>query len=334
VLAAGLAALMAGVTLVLAGPGNGATAAPPVAVRGKPNLGVAEILAVPSQARAGGTFAVKVLVDNLGKARAPSSLVSLHLSRDATKSGGDLPVGRAPVSGMDPWQVRTASGRIAVPDWAQGKYFVIACADAARKVAESRERDNCGTSREKVRIVRPVNGLLVGTLDLYDSGDLDGGTWTKSWERYAQANITMTVRGPSEDVAVRDDGGGYSWMGQETTVVPDPDCPTTKTEDEEMVGLFQYDGQPVSALTGRYLDEVLQHLQVEFTMEYAVKGSITGPCIETQHFDVTVEQTTLVDLRQVSRDDDTIHYVVESSSSQGEASPWDTIDGTLELRLD
>jgi hypothetical protein len=329
-LAAGLAALLAGVTLVLAGPRDGAAAAG----RGKPNLGVAGILAVPHEVESGATFAVKVMVDNLGKARARSSRVSLHLSRDTTKGGGDLPVGGAPVPGMDPWQVRTVTGRITVPGSARGSYFVIACADAGRKVAESRERDNCSASQEKVRIIHPVHGLLVGTLDLYDSGQEDGPVWHHLWERYAQAQITMSVTGLPDDLRVVDDGSGYSWLGESTTTIDDPDCPTTTKEDEQMVGLFQYGSQAVSDLRGTSRDPDLSRLRLSAQMEYDVTGSVTS-CDGTRPYTDTTEYLTLLDLAEVSRSEEKITYSVTGSwVGPDQPAQWDSVEGTLELRLD
>lgn len=317
---------------VAAGAGT-APAAAAAAARGRPNLGVAEVLAVPVEVQSGGRFAVKVLVDNLGTAPARASRVSLHLSRDERRSAGDLAVGGGAVKGIEPLRVRTATGRIEVPASARGSYYVIACADSTRTVAESRERDNCGASRTTVRVVHPVDGLLVGTLDLYDSGSIDTEGWDVVWERYAQAEITMTVRGRGDDIRVVDDGSGYSWVGESTTTVANEECPSTKQEDETMVGLFQYAGQSISDLTGTARDPDVRRLRLSAAMEYDLAGTVTS-CGEVVPYAGTTEYVTDLDLEQVSRTDTTITYRVAAAwAGEGEPAQWDTIDGTLELRL-
>jgi hypothetical protein len=301
----------------------------------RPDLGIAGILSVPAQVRAGGHFGVKVMVVNEGTAAAPGSRVTVHLSRDRKKSAGDTTVGRTAAGRLDPWGIDTVAAKLAVPGSARGEYYLIACADAARKVRESKEKNNCNASEATVEVVAPIQGVLTGTLDFYDSGTSASGTSTEKWDRFAQAQITMRISGRGDDIRVVDDGSSYSWLGEYTETIPLPDCTTTRREDEEKVSDFLQPGQTVSDLQGRAVDPALEVIDLSVDMAYDITGSITscgqGPVPYT---DASIYGTG-IGLQQVTATEDAITYEVGSSWTDGGlADQWDDIQGTLTLELD
>jgi hypothetical protein len=112
----------------------------------KPDLTVTSVSA-PAAVRAGERLAVKAKVGNTGKARAKASVTAFYLSKDA-KPGGDrklAPTWATP--GLAPGRSARATTKVLVPAGVTpGDYRVIACADAARKVAEAKEGNNCRAS--------------------------------------------------------------------------------------------------------------------------------------------------------------------------------------------
>jgi hypothetical protein len=301
----------------------------------KPNLGVAGILKVPVQVRAGGHFGVKVMVVNEGTAPAPASQVSVHLSRDAKKSSGDLNVGRTTAGKIEPWGVHTVPATIDLPESARGVYYVIACADAARKVRELRENDNCNASSTTVEVVAPVEGVLTGTLDFYDSGTSTTGPGTETWDRFAQAEITMMISGRGDDIRVVDDGSAYSWVGEYVETIPLPGCTASRREDEEGVADFLTPGESVSALEGRATDPELEVLQLSASMEYDITGLIRACGQDPLPYTDRIEYSTGLGLQRVASTDDTVTYeVVNSWTDGGLPDQWDDIQGTLILQLE
>ncbi|WP_243059312.1 CARDB domain-containing protein [Nocardioides sp. SR21] len=302
----------------------------------RPNLGINDILRVPAQVRAGGHFGVKVMVINQGgAARAKASQVSLHLSRDARKSAGDLNVGRTSVGEIDDWGVQTVPATIDLPESAIGSYYVIACADAARKIRETRENDNCNAGSSTVEVVAPIEGVLTGTLDFWSSEELESGNTLETWSRHAQAEITMEISGRGTDIRVVDDGSSYTWGGDYAFTVRYPECVTTNSEVEERADAFQKPGEQISDLEGRADDPTLQIVDLSVAMEYDITGSITSCGQPPVPYTDRSEYTTGLGLQQVSATDDAIVYEVSSDwTGAGEPSQWDTVEGTLTLTLD
>lgn len=302
----------------------------------RPNLGINDILRVPAQVRAGGQFAVKVMVVNQGgNARAKASQVSLHLSRDAKKSSGDLNVGRTSVGEIDDWGVQTVPASIDLPESAIGTYYVIACADAARKIRETRENDNCNAGSSTVEVVAPIEGVLTGMLDFWSSDEVESGSTHETWSRHAQAEIRIEVGGRGSDIRVVDGGSSYTWGGDYLHTIQYPDCVYTRSEQEERVDDFLKPGERISDLQGTADDPTLQMIDLEVKMEYDVTGSLRTcgqpPVPYTDH----IEYTTGVGLQQVSSTDDSITYRVASDwTGAGEPSQWDSVEGTLTLDLE
>jgi hypothetical protein len=301
----------------------------------RPNLGIVAVRHAPELARAGGEFAVKVTVSNEGTAPAPASQVSVHLSRDAKKSSGDLNVGRASVGAIDDWKIQAVPATVKVPGSAIGRYYVIACADAARKVRETRETDNCNASTDTVEVIVPLEGVLTGTLDFYSYGEVESGNTLETWSRHAQTEITMEISGRGSDIRVVDDGSSYSWGGDHALTVRYPECVTTHSEVEQRADDFLKPGQQISDLQGRADDPTLKTIDLSVDMEYDVSGSLRSCGEPPLLYDDTYEYLTGVGLTQVAATDDALTYEVGSDwTGAGEGSQWDTIEGTLTLALD
>lgn len=146
-LAALAACLMAGLTVV---PAVGA---------GKPNLVVAAVSNPPSAEVAGGTFKVTDTVANKGSGTAPASKTAYFLSAN-TSFGGDVKLqGSRRVGKLRPGTKSRGTATVTVPQSIKpGSYHVIVCADAARAVSETSDKDNCRASGKKVSFLKAPQG--------------------------------------------------------------------------------------------------------------------------------------------------------------------------------
>jgi len=320
---AGAACLAALLTALATG---GPAETKPRPTKPKPNLGVVEVLGVPAEVQAGGRFAVKVLLGNHGTAAAPRTRLSLLLSRDTKPSGDDLAAGRARVPRIDSGGVKTVAAPAVAKASASGSYHVVACVKAGRQ-------RNCQASRSTIRVLHPVNGVLSGTLDLYDSGELSLGASTTSWNRYVQTKISMGVSGRGTDIRVVDDSSSYSWLGDSTTTTSgSPECVTVRKDDEQLTGPFLVPGRTTSDLTGSASDPDLRSFRLTASMEYDVAGTLTS-CNGTVPLQDHVEAVVVLELAQVSQSGGTTTYRVSGTfDSAGNRAPWDRIDGTLTFR--
>src|ERR1700729_541469 len=83
------------------------------------------------------SFSGSATIANVGGAVAGPSTTFFDLSRDADLNSGDVHVGSAGTSGLDAGKSTTVNPALAVPNGTRpGKYYLIACADGAAKVAE------------------------------------------------------------------------------------------------------------------------------------------------------------------------------------------------------
>src|SRR5687768_9022901 len=119
------------------------------AARGAPDLVVASLTDPPLTVIAGGAVSVTEAVRNAGVARARASAVGYYLSTDTRVGKGDVRLAaRRAVAALAPRKQSRRKLILRVPGGAKaGAYHVIACADAARKVAERSERNNCRASK-------------------------------------------------------------------------------------------------------------------------------------------------------------------------------------------
>jgi hypothetical protein len=118
-----------------------------------PDLTVAKFQR-PIAMTTGGEPYVQAKVRNRG-GKAKASTVGFLLSRDRRKGGGDVGLqGGLDVPGLKRGRSAKASGTVKVPAKVKPRrYYLIACADAKRKVRERKEGNNCKASRKKTWVV-------------------------------------------------------------------------------------------------------------------------------------------------------------------------------------
>ena len=117
----------------------------------RPDLTVSAVSA-PAEVRAGATLAVKVSTRNTGRTRSAASTTKVYLSRD-TRAGNDVVVGSVRVPRLAPRRTHTATVRLRVPAGTPARgYRVLACADAARRVRETKEGNNCRVASRAVTV--------------------------------------------------------------------------------------------------------------------------------------------------------------------------------------
>ena len=125
----------------------------------------------------GGTLQVVDKVVNKGSAKAGRSTTRFWLSTDDVKDAADpkLPKTRS-VKALTPGTVAKGNGGVSIPvDVPVGEHYLIACADAAKKVAESNEKNNCKASANTVVITPPPTDHDLIDEDLA-SGRIDAET--------------------------------------------------------------------------------------------------------------------------------------------------------------
>lgn len=157
-----------------------AVTTPPVhAARKKADLTVTAVTA-PSRASVGGTVTVKATVRNGGTAAAAGSVLAFKLSTDQS-AGNDIALGTKATPRLKPRKSSSVSLTATIPaKVAPRSYYVLACADATRKVREKSEGNNCrvsgrvevGGAPVQPRPDRPGRG--VGEADQGTGSDLQG----------------------------------------------------------------------------------------------------------------------------------------------------------------
>jgi subtilase family serine protease len=119
------------------------------------DLVVSAMTEPPSSASLGGTFAITETVHNQGNGSAGTSTTRYYLSVD-TNSGGDkrLSATRS-VPSLAGGAASTGSVTLVVPTMSLGPYYLIACADDLKTVAEHNESNNCRTSTSTIQVTAP-----------------------------------------------------------------------------------------------------------------------------------------------------------------------------------
>jgi hypothetical protein len=131
-----------------------ATTAPAAGAAKKPDLVVAAVSGVPPTLERGEDVRLSVTTQNRGKKKAGRSTTRLILSTDQRPSSGDLkPGSEASVKPLAPKARAVSRITLTGPGAASlGSYYVIACADDAKRVAESSERNNCRAAAPAFRL--------------------------------------------------------------------------------------------------------------------------------------------------------------------------------------
>ncbi len=153
---------LAGLAALAAVPAIAQTPAPEghSAAKRAPDL-VVSALALPADAVAGRTIVVTETVRNKGRAAAPKSSVAYRLSLDKRLNAADprLAATRR-VKRLKPRKRSRGRVTLAIPAALPAAgYRLFACADAARKVRERNERNNCRRSARVLRVSAPPSTL-------------------------------------------------------------------------------------------------------------------------------------------------------------------------------
>lgn len=297
----------------------------------RPNLVVPTITDPPASADAGDTFRIRSVVKNLGPAKAGASTVRLYLSRDKVQGSGDLVVAGGRVGALLRGRSVIVDATVRVPKQARGSYHVITCADAARKVRESNERDNCRNSARKVTVTGGLDADLTGKLTFFDVGETASGSSTTTWDRYGEVQVSMHVKGPVGTDFI-DTGSTYVYEGEEILDSPGGHCPWRQIRTEAGGGPLTWTGNPFTDDIQGYLireDLTTMHLGVS-TRYHQVTDRAS--CEGTTTLSGFARLMTSMDLVKVSSTASTITYEVESfEADMGTASPWDRVEGRLTL---
>ncbi len=120
---------------------------------GAPDLTVAKLV-VPQSVDAGGQMTAVVTTRDAGQ-RAGVSTTGLYLSPDRRFGKGDVRLAATGhVGSLRPGQSAHATIRAVVPKRvAAGAYYLLACADAGKRVHERSETDNCRASSKPLAVV-------------------------------------------------------------------------------------------------------------------------------------------------------------------------------------
>lgn len=122
----------------------------------RPDLVVSSVAASPAKVAAGGVLTVKDTTANRGRKAAPRSVTRYVLSKDKKLNRGDVRLRDRAVRALKPRKKQaTKALKVRVPATTKpGTYWLLACADARKKVKESNERNNCRAVRKRVTITK------------------------------------------------------------------------------------------------------------------------------------------------------------------------------------
>jgi CARDB len=167
------------IALNLCGPIPSASAAP------LPDLIVTALSNPPSSALSGDLFKVTDKTKNRGAGRAKGSVIRYYLSPDKKWGKTDLLLGSRNVPALRSGATSRGTVQVEVPMAIKpASYFLIACADAAHRVRESNEKNNC---RAPTRAIAVGSSQDLIEQDLQD-GLIDYGTsliyraWALFWD--------------------------------------------------------------------------------------------------------------------------------------------------------
>jgi hypothetical protein len=287
---------------------------------------------VTAAAKPGEEISVAAKVKNASKGKAPATRTTFALSTDKS-AGGDiaLPV-KGKVKALKPGRSAAVKATVVLPDSTpDGSYFVIACADAAKKVRESKEKNNCRASDAPVEVAGDIEGTLSGTLNFTDIGASSTGLWD-TWNRSAQAVVHMSVSGPQLNEVFASTGSTYSLSGTRDDVNPAPACQRRRSENGG--GTLAYTGNAFTDdVRGKFTKSDLSGLGLLINMPYTA-STVESACEAPKTTTVPSADANDIKLTQVSRTATSITYrVSEFYGLFSGTSEWDSITGDLVLTL-
>ncbi|WP_210648968.1 CARDB domain-containing protein [Nocardioides sp. SYSU D00065] len=302
----------------------------------RPDLAVKSVT-VTAAAKPGEAISVSAKVKNASKRKAPATRITFALSTD--KSGGDiaLPV-KSKVKTLKPGKSASVKASVVLPaSTPDGSYFVIACADAGKKVRESKEKNNCRASAAPVKVAGDVavagdiEGTLSGTLTFTDTGESSTGEWD-TWNRSAQATVNMSVSGPPLDEVFASTGSTYTVNGTLDDFKIPPGCDRRRSETGG--GTLAYTGNAYTDnVAGKFTKTDLSGLGLLINLPYTAVTT-ESDCEEPKTTTASSTDFNDITLTQVSRSATTVTYrVSEFVGAYNVTSDWDSITGELVLTL-
>lgn len=129
----------------------------------RPDLVVSAVSVSPGKVVAGGVLKVADTTRNKGRKTAKRSVTRYALSKDKRLDRRDVVLANRAVKKLKPRKKHAAKRSVRVPAKTRvGTYWLLACADAKKKVRESRERNNCRVAKRRVTVTkrRPVTPKL------------------------------------------------------------------------------------------------------------------------------------------------------------------------------
>jgi hypothetical protein len=156
--------------------------AAPAAAKKLPNLEITKISNPKASAHPGDQLSVTDTLKNAGSVKAKASKARFYLSVDRNQGPGDIRLaGVQKIGKLQPGAKAQANGSFGIPNsTAGGKYFLIGCADDTKAVSESNEKDNCLSSKHKVKVapkapkVTTPYAVNAGDFPIGKSVELDG----------------------------------------------------------------------------------------------------------------------------------------------------------------
>ena len=171
-------------------------AAIPAGAASLPDLVIKSLSSNKASVEQGAALQVTDRTFNRGAKRAGSSATRHYLSKDRSRSKGDVQVGGRRVPRLRPSRGSTGTTQVTIPsNLTPGNWFVISCADAGKAVREQNERNNCKATSAPlvvtpfnqpptVTIIPPEETPQAGDLVVFGStsGDSDGTVVARAWD--------------------------------------------------------------------------------------------------------------------------------------------------------
>lgn len=302
----------------------------------------------PATVRQGAQFGIGATVANKGKAAAKPTTLRFYLSQDRVRGTDDILGATVRVKKVPAGKRKTVSGTVKVSSQAKGLYWVIACADAGKKVKEAKEGNNCRISKKQVDVDADLHADLKGTLTFLDEGTTtDPATGkTQTWKHTATANVTIAIDGDPADPRLVFNSTGSTYQRDGSVVVhqEDTDCTfhSERISKAPASSPLNYTGNPLNDdLTGGFsktdLSEV--HLGLFMRAAWSQTETRTGkgdrPCEASTRTTTGNElDVSSIDFVETSMSSHEIRYKPSAwKADMNTTSPWDKIEGELVLTL-
>jgi uncharacterized delta-60 repeat protein len=162
----------------------------------RPDLVETSVSNPPSTAIVGSKFPVTDTAENQGNANAESSTTQYYLSGDTIKGSADiLLTGARSVPALAAEKASTGTVEVTIPSGpAAAAYYLLACADDLKVVAESNEKNNCIASTSTVLLSGPdlVETFVSNPPQIFKAGSTFNVTDTVENQGNADAGDSVT----------------------------------------------------------------------------------------------------------------------------------------------